>query len=78
MQSSNVHGGIRHLEKARGFATVEKLVPFIPPDTNKDPVEYNLYETKVSTCEDLMKDRAEREAAQALPTDPPPQQTANQ
>lgn len=59
------------LDKMNAPAVPEKPVPCIPPDPNKDPVEYNLYETKARTCEDLMKDRLEREAARAKNHAPP-------
>lgn len=43
-------------------AASEPEVKCVPPDPNKDPVAYNLYETGGMSCQDIMKDLAARKA----------------
>lgn len=47
-------------------AASEPAVECVPPDPNKDPVAYNLYETGGMSCQEIMEDLAERkQSAQA-------------
>lgn len=64
------------MDKMNATAASEPAVECVPPDPNKDPVAYNLYETGGMTCQEIMKD-LEEQKKRAQPSTPQTQQPQN-